>query len=293
MIIIQKTLSMKDRVYRFKHTIKKLIIMKNIRTIGLVVTLIMIVLSCEELPDPAGLRGVAIVPSITDIDPGIFDSKDLANSYVEFVITVPAGSVPEKIVVVASYKDNLERETITETTTYPATIRIHSADIAQKLGISLNNIQNGDIFTLELITTANGRSTRSPAVLMVPVACAYDENLAIGSYHSISEDWDSEGDITLTSDPSDPYKIYVVGLEEMEGLVEDQGPLVMNINPATYAVTVPLKTLSSDAWGYGPISYVGNGVYSSCDGSYTMYFDISIGVYGSQGIFTFKFTRNP
>jgi hypothetical protein len=79
----------------------------------------------------------------------------------------------------------------------------------------------------------------------------------------------------------------------MEGLVEDQGPLEMHINPATYSVTVPEKVISSDAWGYGAISYSGNGVYSSCDGSYTMYFDISLGAYGNQGTFTFTFTRNP
>jgi hypothetical protein len=267
--------------------------MKKIKTLGLIITLIMIFLSCEELPDPAGRRGVAVVPGITDIDPGIFDSKDLKNSYVEFTITVPAGTQVDKITIQGSYQDNLERVTITEVTSFPATVRILSSDVAQKLGIALNNIENGDVFTLELLTLANGLTTRSTAVLFVAVACAYDVNLAVGSYHSVSADWNSEGSITLTADPANPYKIYVSGIEEMEGLVEDQGPLVMYINPATYNVTVPEKVLSSDAWGYGAISYSGNGVYSSCDGSYSMYFDISIGAYGNQGTFGFTFTRNP
>jgi hypothetical protein len=81
-------------------------------------------------------------------------------------------------------------------------------------------------------------------------------------------------------------------LEEIEGLTEDLGPLVMYINPATYRVSVPSKAISSDAWGYGAISYAGNGVYNSCDGSYTMYFDISLTSLGSVGIYTFSFTRN-
>jgi hypothetical protein len=267
--------------------------MKKIRILGLIITLIMIFLSCEELPDPAGRRGIAVVPAITDIDPGIFDSKNLTNSYVEFVITVPAGTQPEKITIVGSYQDNFERITIKEVTSFPATVRILSSDVAQKLGITLNNIKNGDVFTFELLTLANGLTSRSIAVLFIPVACAYDVNLTTGSYHSVSSDWKTEGDITLTADPGDPYKIYVAGLEEMEELVEDQGPLVMYINPATYNITVPNKVISSDAWGYGPISYAGNGVYNSCNGSYTMYFDIAIGAYGSQGIFTFTFTRNP
>src|SRR4030042_1183488 len=267
--------------------------MKRIKTLGLIITLILISLSCEELPDPAGLRGCAVGPGISGLDPGVFDSKDLQNSYVEFSVAVPAGSSVDKITIVGSYNDNSEEVTITEITSFPAVVRILSSDAAQKLGIALSDIENGDIFTFELLTLANGRATRSIAVLSIPVACAYDVNLAEGSYHSVSSDWNSEGDITLTADADDQYKIYVSGLEEMEGLVEDQGPLVLYIDPAIYIVTVPEKVISSDAWGYGTISYSGYGVYSSCTGSYSMYFDISIGSYGSQGIFGFTFTRNP
>lgn len=267
--------------------------MKNIRTLGWIFTLVTIFIGCEELPDPAGIRGVAVVPAITDIDPGIFNSKDLTNSYVEFVITVPAGTRPKKITVVGSFKDNYERVIITEVTSFPATVRISSSDVAKKLGISLDQIANGDIFTFELLTMDNEVTTRSTAVLFVAVACGYDVNLATGSYHSVSPDWGSEGNITLTADPGDPYKIYVSGLEEIEGLVEDLGPLEINIDPSTYSVTVPEKAISSEAWGYGSISYAGTGVYSSCDGAYTMYFDISLGSLGNVGKYGFTFTRNP
>jgi len=266
--------------------------MKKIITLGLIITLIMIFFSCEELPDPAGQRGVAVVPGITDINPGIFDSKDLENSYVEFRIIVPEDTKVDKIIVQGSYQDNLERVTMTELTSFPATVRITSANAAQKLGINLADISNGDIFIFELVTTANGLTTRSNAVLAVPVACAYDVNLAIGSYHVIGGDWGSEGNITLTADPLDSYKIYVKGLEEIEGLVEDLGPLVMYINPATYAVTVPKKAIASDAWGYHNIAYEGSGTYSSCDGSYAMIFTISV-VEGTFGTYQFTFTRNP
>jgi hypothetical protein len=267
--------------------------MKKIKTLGLIITLIMIYIGCEELPDPAGLRGVAVVPGISELNPGIFDSKDLENSYIEFLASIPAGTKVDKIVIQGSYKDNLERVTLTELKTYPATVRIKSAEAAQKLGIDLPDISNGDIFLFELVTTANGTTTRSSAVLAIPVACAYDKNLAEGSYHSVAPDWPSEGDITLTADPVDQYKIYVSGLAEIEGLDEDHGPLVMHINPITYAVVADETLIASDYFGYGSMTLFGTGVYSSCDGSYNMNLDISIGSYGNQGTFGFTLTRNP
>jgi hypothetical protein len=266
--------------------------MKKIKVLGLIITMIMIFFSCEDVKDPAGLRGIAVVPAISGINPGIFDSKDLEHSYVEFVVNVPAGMHVDNIAIIGSYNGNLERIKITEATSLPATVRISSSDVAQKLGIALNNINNGDIFTFEVLTASNGRTTRSNAVLSVPVACAYDKALAVGSYHSVSSDWNSEGNITITSDPDDPYTVYVAGLEEIEGLNEDRGPLVMHINPATYTVIADETVIASDAWGYGSISYAGTGVYSSCDGSYVMYFGISLEALGNQGTFKFDFTRN-
>ena len=151
--------------------------MKKINRLGLIITLIMIIFSCEEVKDPAGLRGIAVIPVISDINPGIFDSKDLENSYVEFVINVPAGTQVEKITVIGSYNDNLERIVMKEVTSFPATVRISSSEIAQNLGIALTDISNGEVFTFELLSESNGLTTRSNAVLSVPVACAYNLSL--------------------------------------------------------------------------------------------------------------------
>jgi hypothetical protein len=266
--------------------------MKKIKITGLIITLVVMFSGCEKVKDPAGQRGVAVIPVISDVNPGIFDSKDLKNSYVEFTLGLVSGINAEKAVIEGSYNNNFERRVLAEISSFPATVKIISGDIIQKLGISEADIMNGDVFSLEVVTTANGLTTRSPAILKVVVSCAYNNALATGSYHSVSSDWNSEGDITITRDPGDPYKIYVKGLEEMEGLVEDGGPLVMFINPATYDVTVPAKMISSDAWGYGGIVYAGKGVYNSCDGSYEMNFDISLESLGSQGINNFTFTRN-
>jgi hypothetical protein len=266
--------------------------MKEIKKIGLIITLLLLYSSCEELPDPAGLRGVAVVPAIEDVNPGIFDSNDLENTFVQFVITVPEGSTPEKISVLGSYQNNYERVLMAEATTFPTTVNIKASEIAQKIGLSLNEIVNGDIFTFELFTKANNFTTYSTAVLIVPVACAYNVALATGDYHAIS-DWPSENDVTIEADPEDPYTILVSGLGAIDGIEEDNGPFVLHIDPATYNVTAETKLLASDYYGYGSVTYSGYGVFSSCDGSYILYIDISIGEYGSQGVYQFDLTRNP
>ncbi len=265
--------------------------MKKNNSLILIFTLILIVFGCEEIKDPAGQRDVAPIPIISNINPAIFDSKDLENSYIEFEVNLAAGIQVEKAVIEGSFNGNLQRTEIGEISTFPSTIRIYSSVAAGKIGIVLDDIHNGEVFTFELVTTYNGLTTRSSAAINVPVACAYDVNLATGSYHSVSADWASEGDITITADPADQYTLYVTGLEEMEGLVEDVGPLVMHINPIDYSVIADKSVLASDAWGFHNIAYSGNGTYSSCDGSFIMYFEITTDE-ANFGTNAFTFTRN-
>ena len=256
----------------------------------------MFTFSCEELPDPAGERGVAIVPGISDLNPGVFDVNDLENSFVRFTINLPAGTSADKITLACSFNNNHADATIVEVTSFPAVVTVTADEAAQKLGLELAGLERGDIFNFEMLISANGRTTRSTP-LNVPVACVYSVNMATGSYHSVSPaypaGWETEGDITLVADADDPYTIYVSGLEELDGNVEDLGPLVMHVDPVTYAVTVPKKALASDAWGaYHNIAYEGTGTFSSCDGAYSMSFTITVEE-GTFGTFPFTFTRNP
>ena len=264
--------------------------MKKIKILGFIVILMMYSISCEELPDPAGERGVAPVPGITGLNPGVFDVNDLQNAYVQFTVNLAEGTSLDKATLIGSFNNNHADVTIKELTSFPAVVNITSVDAAQKLGITLADIERGDVFDFELLITTDSRTTRSTP-LVIPVACVYTTAMSTGSFHSVSEDWNSEGDITITADTGDPYKLYVSGLEEMEGLTEDLGPLVMYIDPVTYAVTVPRKALASDAFGYHNIAYEGSGTFSTCDGTYTMSFEISVdeGSFGTNG---FIFTRN-
>jgi len=266
--------------------------MKKIKKLGLIITLILIFISCEQLPDPAGERGVAVVPGISNLNPGVFDINDLANSYVHFTVTIPEGATVASATVICSYNNNHADVTITELTSFPANVTITSADAAQKLGIDLTDIAMGDVFDFELLITDKGRTTRSTP-LIVPAACVYNEAMATGSYNVVVADWPAEYVVTITTDPADEFKIYVAGLSVLDGCVEDHGPFEMHINPVTFAITAESKLLASDYFGYGSITLSGTGTFSTCDGAYTLLLDISVGDYGSQGIFQFDLTRNP
>jgi len=166
-------------------------------------------------------------------------------------------------------------------------------EVIEKLGVSSAALENGDIIYIEVITTSNGVTTRSNAALPVTVLCKFEPLLATGSYHSVSppDQWNSEGNISITADAEDPFKLYVSGLETIEGLNEDQGPLVMHINPSSFAVIADKTVLASDAWGDTNIAYEGTGLFNSCTGSFTMNFHISTDQ-GDYGTYQFTFTRN-
>ena len=266
--------------------------MEKIKKLGLIAALIILALGCSKLKDPAGRRNVGAVPAITNVAPGIFNSKDLVNSFVQFTVDLPAGYQADGAVIEASYKANSERIQVGQVTSFPGTVKLVSGDVIQKLGLAASSVSNGDVFTIEIVTTVDGVPYRSNTILLISVACAFDKTLTIGSYHSVSKDWNTNGNITLTDDPNDPYKIFVAGLETIDGLNEDKGPLVMHIDPVTFAVIADKTVIASSGFGYHNISYSGSGTYSSCDGSFAMTFDISSDE-GDFGQFTFSITKNP
>jgi hypothetical protein len=245
---------------------------------------------CEDNKDPAGLRGIGIVPGITDVNPAIFDSKDLENSYVEFKVLLEEGMSADGGTIVVSYNGDGARVEIATISSFPSTIRISSQEAASKLGVALADINNGDVFTFEVLIKSGSRVNASNSVLNVSVACAFNPALTVGTYAVVSLDWNASGQLTVTADPEDPYTIYVQGLAAMEGVVEDQGPLVMHINPLSYEVIADKTVIATDYFGYDNGAFAGKGIFNSCDGSYTMNFAISVDQ-GDFGTYLFVMTR--
>jgi hypothetical protein len=261
--------------------------MKRIKTLGLTVIMVIIFFGCEEVKDPAGQRNIGVVPLISDVT-GIFISGE-SGSYIQFTVDLANGSTVDNAEIEVSRQDNFERVKISDLNAFPSTYTFTLGQIAEKLGV----IDAGDLIYIEIVTTKDGISTRSNAALALIVFCEYSPELAVGSYHSVSppNEWNSEGDIAIKADPGDPYTVYVTGLEAIEGLDEDQGPLVMHIDPVTFAVTADKTVLASDAWGDTDIAYEGSGTYNSCSGTYSMRFDISTDQ-SDYGVYAFTFTRN-
>lgn len=272
--------------------------MKKIKILSLLTLLILLGVSCStQEDDPAGLRGVAVVPGISNLNPGAFDSKDLANTYVQFTLDIPKGTSVSKATIQVSYNGQKERVEFATVNTFPATIKVSLADAVSKLGMSLSDVKLGDIFNIEVLTTTDGKTYYSNSNVDAAVVCAYNPALASGSYHAKSSDWGVDGDVNITVDPNDQYTVYVSGLETIDGLDEDKGPLKMVIDPATYSVQAEKTVLASSTSGWGPtsdyhnIAYTGSGTYSSCDGTYVMAFDISVDE-GDFGTYHFTLTKN-
>jgi len=269
--------------------------MKRCKIVGLITVLVLIISSCEtEVEDPAGLRGVGVVPEVTDLNPAVYDSNDLENTFVQFTVNVDNPNVTE-VIVVASFKGDKRRTEITRLSSFPATVKIMLSDVVAKFGIELSSIVPADVVNFELITVQGSTSYFSSAAFNSAVVCGYDPAIVSGSYHAVSEGWGLDGNVTITVDPENEYIVYVAGLAAIEGLNEDQGPLKMIINELDFSVIAEKTVLASDVapWGlpYTGYNYQGFGELNTCDGTYTMTFTIGVDQ-GSWGAYDFVLTKN-
>lgn len=224
---------------------------------------------------------------------------------------------PKSMSLMVSLNDDpdITATAIADITTVPVSYNFTIANLVDLLpGLdNLSEIVSGDYFrfycdiTLEDGTLVRGNDTlytaHSAGIANLPgsssnvifnVACGYEPSLAGGVYNAVSAAWAVNGDVTITVDPVDQYKVYVAGLETIDGLVEDKGPLVMHIDPATFAVTVDKTVLASlVTWANPPyhnIAYAGSGTYNTCTGTYDMTYIISVDE-GNFGSFKFTLTR--
>ncbi len=266
--------------------------MRTLKIIGLLAAMIIGFTSCEtEVIDPAGDRGVGMVTTITDANPAIFVAGDLDVSYTQFTVNAEEGASFDEAYIVVSYNGVAERTKILDIDAFPQVVSITAAETATTLGLSIEDIESEDYFVFEVEVKINGKVYRSNGGITVKVVCPFEPTLAEGSYTAVSEGWAVNGGITITADVDDPYTIYVTGLAELDGLTEDQGPLMMQINPLNFEVTAPKAVLASSAFGYTNIAYQGFGEFNSCTGDYEMLFTITVDQ-GSFGQYEFSFIRN-
>ena len=264
--------------------------MKTYKILAFMAAMVLTFSACEtEVDDPAGLRDEGVVPSITNLKPAVFDVNEPAETFIKFDLDVDP-KVSE-IIVVASFNGDLRRVTLKNYTTFPAKdIKIYMREAAAALGVKLEDIEPGDVFNLELLTVQGDNTYRSNAVINAGAVCAYDTDLVTGAYYAVSDDWGSEGPITITADPNDEYTLYVTGLATMDGLVEDGDPLKMKVNELDFSVKAEKTVIATAFFQYTNGAYEGFGNLNTCDGTYKMFFTISVDQ-GSFGQNAFTLTK--
>ena len=251
--------------------------------------------SCENTNEnPVQQRGANVVPLFEFTSAPVF-TTDLDATQVEFTISLEEGDVVDNASVEVLY--NGENATIMEEiSSLPANVTLKAKDIIDQMGLNKDSVAPGDIFTMYVLTTKGGKTTRSIAAANIKIACPFDADLTQGAYDVVSEDWEAEGAVTLVADASNPYKIYVKGFEDIDG-VSGGDEVFFEIDPDSYEIAnrnvfVLSDDLDAD-WGtegYGVYKYeIVSGSYNSCDGSYTLMFDIFCDA-GDFGKYTFVFT---
>lgn len=264
--------------------------MKKYKLLIFLAAMILSFSACEtDVDDPAGPRNEGVIPSITNLNPAVFDVNDLANTFIKFDVDVT--SAVSEVVVVASFNGDLRRVTLKSYTTFPAKDEvIYMRDVAAAMGISLDEISPGDLFTLELLTIQGPKTYRSSAVINAAAVCLYDPAMVSGDYKAVSPDWPADGPVTITVDPDNKFIVYVAGLAALDGLDEDQGPLKMVVDSLNFEVEAVRTVLATAAFGYDNIAYEGFGTLNTCDGTYSMNFTITVDQ-GSFGQYFFSLIK--
>jgi len=238
-------------------------------------------------------RGDAVVPLMSEPAPAYF-TDNIEASYVQFDLSLAQGETVDKATIEVARGG---KSAVLKDVTLPAKgFKVTAREVLTALGISANDYHLGDVFTLSVLTTKNGKTTRSPASFTINVVCYFDASMLIGDFDWVSDDWDESGTITITADPNDPYKVYM-DMASSEGLTTGNGKKIeLNINPNNFRITGPKSIIADNLaeWGlpnyrdyaFTPVA----GSYSACDDMYNITFEITVSA-GSWGNNVFIFTR--
>ena len=254
-----------------------------------------VAISCENSNENlVQERGVAVVPEMSEAIPAYF-TDNIEASYVQFNVALSKDDRIDKAEIeVVRVRGN--KSAIVKEIQLPVTdLRVTATEVLAALNIPTNDYLLGDVFNLYILTTKNGKTTRSIASVGIPVVCYFDLSMLVGNFYYISEDWDEEGDVVLEADPNDPYKIYIRGMAETQGLEGTGNRLELNLNPNNFGITGPRVVISNDlspwglpytAYAYAPVS----GKFDTCEQVYIITFNITVSA-GDYGDYEFIFTK--
>ena len=265
------------------------------RYLYLIAATLLISVGCEDTNENlVQERGAAVVPIMSDPAPAYF-SDNIEASYVQFDVSLSPGDQIDKAEI-EIVRERGNKSGILKEISLPATgLKVTAAEILSALNIPVSDYNLGDVYYLYVLTTRGGQTTRSLAAFPIPVVCYFEPSMLIGNFHYVSDSWEEEGDVTFVADPDDPYKVYIEGYPESEGL-PGIGKIELNLDPNNFKLSGPEVVIANDlsAWGVPAQDYIFrpvSGTYSACDNKYTVVFNISLSLWGNQGNYEFVFTK--
>lgn len=231
----------------------------------------------------------------------------------------------DKLKLVVAYNGGYDMPYVLEDNikSFPYEISVTSEDLVSAVAelASISDFAEGDVLHVYVIPTIGGTeyppyqilggktfNTISSSIyqnlgaikginnadVVINVPCELTPASLPGTYYMASDDWGAYGNVTIEADPENPYKVYIYGIAEAEGLVDLGNGLPITIDPVTYKATAERTTLAADLapWGLSYVDYFYNPVsvtYNTCDGSFSLltYIGVSIGGWGN---FNYKFT---
>ena len=240
-------------------------------------------------------RGKAVNVTMSNVVPSFFIDGNLENSYVNFDLSLPEGERVDRAELVLVYGD--KTVTLISNLQFPSPdITITAMEVVEALGLSIEDVTQEDIFELYVLTTKDGKTTRSTAALWINVTCEFDPALTLGKYdyESDEDNWDTSGSVRLEADPGgDPYKLYFVGapLAENDGFPGLANKVELIIDPDSYTVSGSKTIVAANIWSYTNLAFQAvSGSFSACDGNFSVVFEITV-AQGSFGTYVFNFTR--
>lgn len=141
--------------------------------ISIITLIIALVFGCSTNEDDLMQPFVtgAVFPEITEVESSFFDIADVNNAYINFTVNVNTETA-ESITIEKTYKGS--KTEIGTFTSVPVDINVTAEEaVADIDGISVGDLELGDVFLFEVIVTSKtGLRTRSNVIMNAPVACS-------------------------------------------------------------------------------------------------------------------------
>ena len=228
--------------------------------------------------------------SISPSDPQSFLGKFSIDKYFE------GGVSPQKVDVVVIKNNNkgIVKTLKADVAAFPATVEITGAQLLTLFG---GTIVLGDVFDVGVdVTTASGKKfeafpaignsyaagiTAQPGaspIIRYLAACTFDKNSFNGNYAVVEDEWAdfTVGQLVAVAPGAGDNQISVTAYPS-PAFGKNRKPMIINVNPATFAVTIPEQVIGDYDGATPGATAKGTGTVNPCGDEINLLVTIKIG----------------